>query len=329
MSRVAPDSSRITQTGSLRVGVISGGPNGEHEVSLLTAAGVIQALEEAGHQVVELPLDEQLTASLLARPVDLIFPAVHGAPGEDGTLQGMLDLMGLPYVGSGVEASVLGMNKVLSKQQFRLAGLTVPEAHLVTSHTNTATTHEEIHRRLGERLVIKPITQGSALGVRLLDEVEQLAEALQEALTLGTPAMVEPFVQGREITVAVLETEAGISSLPIIEITTPGGTWYDYERRYTPGLAEHIIPAPLSDKLSDTLKEAAIKAHRSLGCRDLSRADFIVTEDNCWLLEVNTLPGMTPTSLYPDAAQAAGMSFKDLTSLLVHQAWRRGPRRFV
>lgn len=312
----------------MRVGVISGGPAAEKEVSLASAAGVRAALAAAGHEAVELSLDERLVASLGAARVDVIFPAVHGPPGEDGTLQGLLDLIGLPYVGSGLEASVLGMNKLLSKQQFRLAGLQVPDEQLVTAATNTAAMHREIRHRFGERLVVKPASQGSALGTRLLDEATELPAALDEALALSASALVEPRIPGREITCALLETAGGTVSLPVIEVVTPENSWYDYAHRYTPGLSEHLCPAPLPQQLTDAVKQASLAAHDCLGCRDLSRADFIVTDDSCFLLEVNTLPGMTPTSLYPDAAAAAGISFEALIDQLVRRARQRGSRGF-
>lgn len=310
----------------LTVGVIYGGMSAEAEVSAMSAEGVREALLTSGCQVVDLIFDAGLPEALQKQQPDVIFPAVHGPPGEDGTLQGLLDLMGLPYVGSGVEASVLGMNKLLSKQQFRLAGLKVPEEQLVTNETNTPDLQRQISARFGERMVVKPTSQGSALGTCLLESSGQLPEALAAALALDSSALVEPRIPGREITCAVLETAAGCRSLPVIEITTPESSWYDYEHRYTKGLSEHICPAPLADKLLRRIESVAAAAHRSLGCRDLSRADFILDGEDCWLLEVNTLPGMTATSLFPDAAGAAGISFADLMLQLVQQAWQRGPR---
>ena len=313
---------------NLDVAVLMGGPSAEAAVSRGSAAGVAAGLERAGHRASRIELDHDCAAALLALAPDVVFPALHGPPGEDGTVQGFLELLGLPYVGSGVHGSAAAMDKSLAKTLFRHAGLPVADEVVIEPGADPDAAAERVRARLGERVVIKPLRQGSAIGVTRLPDGGDIHEAVAAALRFGHGVLVEPFVAGREITVGVLDLEGETpEALPVVEIRTATDTWYDYDNRYTEGASEHLIPAPIADVLAHELQRIALRAHRSLGLRDLSRADFIVTDrDEIVLLEVNTLPGMTPTSLFPDAAAAVGRDFSALVDALVRSAARRGVR---
>lgn len=309
--------------------VLEGGPSAEATVSRSSAAGVRQALEGAVGRVTPLELDAKLASHLDALAPDVVFPALHGPPGEDGTVQGLLDLLGLPYVGSGVAASVTAMDKALAKHCFRAAGLPVARDLVIPAGTGTDQAATWVLDTLGCAVVVKPSQQGSALGVTLVDSEAALETALTLALSFGGAVLVEERLTGREMTAGIFDPHGQEAlALPVIEITTPENSWYDFDHRYAPGASEHLAPAPLSEGLGHAIQAIARKAHATLGCRDLSRADLILTEAGPVLLEVNTLPGMTPTSLYPDGAAAAGLPFPQLARSLVQSALSRGPRRF-
>ena len=307
--------------------ILQGGPSPEAEVSRSSAAGLEQALMGLAQQLTRLEVDRNLASNLLALAPDVVFPALHGPPGEDGTVQGLLDLLGLPYVGSGVAASVTAMDKTLAKHGFRAAGLPVARDVVVPRGMAPAAATALVQSALGTQVVVKPSQQGSALGVTLVDNPAALEAALELALGFGDAVLVEERLQGRELTAAIFApAQQDAVALPLIEIVTPAHSWYDFEHRYAPGASEHFVPAPVSNAEAEAMRRIALTAHACLGCRDLSRADLILTEDGPVLLEVNTLPGMTPTSLYPDAAKAAGLPFPQLARSLVQSALSRGPR---
>lgn len=314
-----------------RVAVLRGGYSREAEVSAKSAREVAAALTTAGFDVTVIDLGPGLTRQLLDLDPDVVFPALHGAPGEDGTVQGYLEMLGLPYVGAGVHGSATAMDKSLAKTVFARAGLPVLPDLVIAPDKDVDTSASEVRALLGDRVVVKPLAQGSALGVQLLPNGGDVAAAIRasRAAIAGSQApaavMVEPYVMGREMTVGVLDLwNQPIRSLPVIEIRTAKGEWYDFTNRYTVGRSEHILPAPLSRQASERIGEIGILAHRALGLHELSRADLIVTDDEAiTLLEVNTLPGMTPTSLYPDGARAIGYAFPDLAKALVESALAR------
>lgn len=308
---------------SLKIAVICGGPSKEAEVSRSTAQGIVKALHENYQSVHLIELDSQIDHNLRKYQPDVVFPAVHGMWGEDGHLQGLLSICGYAFVGSQMEAMVLAMNKILAKQIFQIYGLPVAKSIVVSQSDSLKKKAEEILTTLGQNVVVKPACEGSGLGISFASNSIEIQEGIEIALSFGPKVLVEEKIIGAEITAAILERDT-IEALPVIEIRTPPGTWYDYEHRYTPGLSEHIIPAPLPQQQYQRVQEIAALAHQYLGCRDLSRADFVVPKQGePVLLEVNTLPGMTPTSLFPDAAKTAGISFATLVSLLVEQAAAR------
>jgi D-alanine-D-alanine ligase len=316
----------------LSVAVIQGGPSSEAEVSRASAVSIARALEASGHRAVRLELDVYLADSLRTGGFDVVFPITHGAVGEDGSLQGLLEVLGLPYVGSAVLASALAMNKRVAKVLFAEAGLPVAGATLARRDETAAAAAERALRALGERLVVKPCSNGSAIGVARFDAgatAADLARAIEAALEVDEAVLVEAFVAGREVTCGILDLREP-AWLPPTEIRAKSDAFYTYEARYAPGRSEHLCPAPLGEATTRRVQEIALAAHRALGCRDLSRVDFVVPEGDAaspTLLEVNTLPGFTDTSLYPEAAAIAGIAMPELCHGFVAKAARRGPTR--
>lgn len=306
-----------------KVALIYGGKSAEREISLLTGRQVSSALVEKGFGVIALDLDDNLVPALMEARPDVVFIALHGRYGEDGCLQGLLDILGLPYVGSGVLASALAMNKAISKRLFRLEGLLCPKDVLVSRYAlkqpGLQGVVEQVDKSLAYPLVVKPNKQGSTIGLTVVRAPQELENAVLQASKYDDEVLVEEYVSGTEITVGVLG-DNDPQALPVIEIRSATGL-YDYEAKYTPGMSEHIIPAEISDYAYKAAQDGALKAHRALGCRHISRADFIVTPgDETYILEVNTIPGMTRTSLIPDAAKAQGIEFPDLIARLVELA---------
>ena len=306
-----------------RIAVINGGDSAEAEVSRSSARGVIRALEENYSEVTGIELTADIATSLKDAAPDVVFPILHGPPGEDGTLQGFLEILGYRYVGSDVHSSAFAMDKIVAKEIFRAAGLPVAAQCVVSRNLGEADAVTRIVEQLGDYVVVKPACQGSAIGVTLIDNANQLHQGIADAFSYDPRLLVEERINGREITVGVIDTDKGTEAFPVIEITTPEDSWYDFDHRYTEGWSEHLMPADLPDDQTRFLQSAAIRAHQALGCRDLSRADFVVTESDIYLLEVNTLPGMTPTSLYPDGARGYGLDFPALVSHLVERALKR------
>ena len=311
----------------MKVAVLAGGNSAEASVSRSSAAGVARALDSRGHDVTVVEVDGRLITTLGDLAPDVVFPVLHGPPGEDGTIQGLLTMLGLPFVGSDVRGCAVAMDKHVAKALFRAVELPVARDLLIRRDTAVADAEAQVADVFGAPhagVVVKPLRQGSALGVTLIKRGDPVTDPLRAALAFGDGVLVEQFVAGREITVGILdEFDREPLALPVIEIVVAEGEWYDFVNRYTPGKSEHIIPPDLPAPTLQALQNMALRAHRCLGLRDLSRADFVVGDDVC-LLEVNNLPGMTPTSLYPDACAAIGIDFGELGDRLVQSALRRG-----
>ncbi|RNC72661.1 MAG: D-alanine--D-alanine ligase [Desulfuromonadales bacterium] len=296
-----------------KIGVLMGGLSAEREVSLASGAAVHKALLARGYDAVAVDVDRHLPQVLAREGVQVAFIALHGRYGEDGAVQGVLELMGIPYTGSGVMASALAMNKIFAKQVFAASGLTVaPYLVLRRGEDLDLETLE-----FSFPLVVKPSQEGSSVGVSIVKSAEALPSALEMAFRYDREILVEQFIKGREIQVGILDDRA----MGAIEIV-PKNEFYDFEAKYTDGMAEHICPPVLSAALYRTLMDEGEKAHRSLGCAGYSRVDFLVTDTGaCYLLEVNTLPGMTSLSLLPEIAQKeAGMDFEELVERIVLSA---------
>jgi len=293
-----------------QIAVLCGGKSAEREVSLRTGAAVAAALGHRGYEVTTVDAMSDLAGQLLRLKPEVAFIALHGRWGEDGTVQGLLELLGIPYTGSGVLASALAMDKTLTKVVLRAAGIPTPDFQRLDPTVTNCTVELE------PPLVIKPNREGSTVGVTIVRRPEQLAAALAEVFTHGPDALAEAFVAGREVTVGILDGEP----LPVVEIVPDGG-FYDYTAKYTPGRTRYLCPAPLDTEQTARVTRAAVAANRAVGCSGASRVDLIVDPAGTpWVLEINTIPGMTPTSLLPKAAAAAGISFDELVERIVRSA---------
>jgi D-alanine-D-alanine ligase len=330
----------------LRVAVLMGGTSAERPVSLSTGKQILNALDPDRYTVYALDtasgerflpatglpdhvrtlksFDGERSVSTLAdlqqvaesdRP-DVVFIALHGPGGEDGTVQGMLELLGVPYVGSGVLASALAMDKAMCKRVLVSEGVLMPEGRLLRRGDDAS---RQAAQAMALPLVVKPNAQGSSFGVTIVETAEQLDQAIEKAFQYDSSILVEQCVRGTEISVPVLGNDVP-SVLPIIEIVPKSGV-YDYESKYTPGATDEIVPARLADGVTARAQEIAATCHKVLGCRGMSRTDMIVTASGeIYALEVNTIPGMTPTSLLPRSAQAAGIPFPELLDRLIGHA---------
>jgi D-alanine-D-alanine ligase len=293
-----------------KVAVLMGGMSAERDVSLSSGRGCVDALRGEGFDVVEIDAGPNIVAQLHAAGPDVVFNALHGRWGEDGCVQGILEWMRIPYTHSGVLASALAMDKDRAKAAYRVAGLPVVESRLAP--------RDEVRRRhvMAPPYVVKPNNEGSSVGVYLVHEAANGPPALSDEMP--ATVMVEAFAPGRELTVTVM----GDRALAVTDILTDG--WYDYAAKYTPGGSRHVVPANLPDEITTACLDYALRAHRALGCRGVSRTDFRWDETKglagLFLLETNTQPGMTPTSLTPEQAQHVGISFGKLCRWLVEDA---------
>lgn len=313
-----------------KVAVLLGGKSTEREISLMTGDQIARALEENGYDVRKIDPAGNLAGELRDFQPDVAFIALHGKFGEDGTIQGMLEMLGVPYVGSGVLTSALAMDKVMTKKILLYEGITTPDCVFFNKRQVQSGEWGDFTRKVSERLgypvVVKPACQGSTIGINIAKNKEELRKAVDEALAYDETGLVERFIDGTEITAAVLGTDEP-RVLPLIEIVSDTG-FYDYEAKYSSTLSHHIIPARVSEEVQQIAKELALRTYRALGCRQFSRVDFMVSKEGIpYVLEVNTIPGMTRTSLFPDAARAAGLSFNGLISFLVDEAWNLARNR--
>lgn len=303
----------------IRLALIAGGTSDEREVSLRGAVGVEKALDPNKYEVVRYdPATDLARIAGDAARIDVAFLLLHGVNGEDGTIQGFLDLLGIPYQGAGVLGSALAMDKNLAKIMYRLHGL--PVAPWVMVEPRDLEDTGRIVAEVGLPCVVKPVRQGSSIGMSIVREVEKLAGALRLAMKHDNEVMVEKYIKGRELTVGVLgNTE--LMALPLVEIIPDAKyEFFDYEAKYQPGASKEICPAPVSEQVRQKAQEYAVAAHRSLQLRCYSRTDMMLAGDELYLLETNTIPGMTPTSLLPQAAAAAGISFGGLLDRLIELA---------
>lgn len=295
-----------------KIGVLLGGLSAEREVSLKSGAGVLQALQERGYRAVAIDVGRDLAQVLVREGIEVAFVCLHGRYGEDGAVQGLMELLSIPYTGSGVLASALAMDKIFAKKVFAASGLTVAP-YLVLSRGESV---EPEQLPFGLPAVVKPAREGSSVGVGIVKSREQFAPAVADAFRYDREILVEQFIKGREIQVGVLSDRA-IGAIEIV----PKNEFYDYEAKYTDGMATHIMPAPLPPALYAKVLEQGEEAHRALGCSGYSRVDFLVTDSgDCFLLEVNTLPGMTALSLLPEIAQGAGIPFPELVERIACSA---------
>ncbi|MEX1178404.1 MAG: D-alanine--D-alanine ligase [Nitriliruptor sp.] len=306
------------------VAVLSGGLSFEREVSLRSGGRVADALSDRGHRVTRLDVDEHLVPNLEQGGFDVVFLALHGSAGEDGTIQSLLELTGLPYTGPDVLASSLAWNKPIAQGLYARAGLAVPDRVTLSQQAfremGAVAVVDRVAAALGTPLVVKPATGGSSLGLSIVEDAARLPQAIVGAFSYANAVLIESFVAGTEVAVTVLDGRA----LPAVEIQPKEGT-YDFAARYTAGATEFHAPARLDDAVSARCAEVAVAAERAIGGRYICRADLIVSaEGEPHVLELDTSPGLTETSLVPLAAQADGMNFADLCETLVDLARRDG-----
>lgn len=305
-----------------KIVVVMGGTSTEASVSRQTGTAVLNALKSRGYYAEGMELDpvhfaQQIKESGCA----MVFNAVHGKFGEDGVLQGTLDMLGIPYTGSGVLAAAVTMDKAASKRVFLAEGISTPRSCTYYRHElNAGGLPERIRQTFKIPVVVKAASQGSSIGVVIVDKAEELEQALLEAFQYNDEVLVEEFIRGRELTVAVWGDEQKKEAFPIIEITTTSGR-YDYESKYTKGASTHIIPAPLDDSLTQKIQELAVQTFTACGCRGVARVDMMLSEANVpYVIEVNSVPGMTELSLVPDAGRAMGIDFPELCERLLFMA---------
>ncbi len=324
------------------VAVLMGGQSSEHEISIKSGTGVAEALAKGPYEVLPVTITRAGLWAVGGAPsrtpfaalpklqeaaVDCAFIALHGPYGEDGRVQGMLDMLAMPYTGSGCAASALAMDKVRCKAVVQAQGIRVA-GHIALDRPTWQAASEEVRASvrddIGFPCVIKAPCQGSSKGIEIPREEKQFSAALEQVLAVAGHVMIEEFITGAEVTCSVLDAEdhGKIRALPLTEIRPKNSPYFDYEAKYTPGAAEEITPAPISPQLSEQVMDMACHVHEIVGCAGWSRSDFILDEQGPVWIEVNTVPGLTETSLYPQAALAAGISFEALMALFVEAALR-------
>lgn len=298
----------------LKIALLYGGFSAEREISIKTGRKIFENLDKKKYQVFLFDPKTQLhkfIEAAEAKKIDLVFPALHGPLGEDGTIQGLLEVLGLPYVFSGVLASSLAMDKERTKKILLTEKILMPRSTVIG----------KIYRKddlskIKLPAVVKPVCQGSSFGVFIVKDRKNLDASIKEAFKFGTELMLEEFIDGREVTAAVLGNEEP-NALPVIEIKPKTAEFFDFQAKYEPGASEEICPAPLSRSLTKEIQETAVRVHKILGCRGVTRSDFIVRNGRPYFLEINTIPGLTATSLVPLAAAKAGLSFSQLLDKLI------------
>lgn len=291
-----------------------GGLSVEKEVSLKTGEAVAAALNRLGYCVKKILVDQDLPFALKSGKIDIAFIALHGRYGEDGTIQGLLEIMQIPYTGSGVSACALSMNKILSRDLFYAHQLPMPPAFILKSEDAGAFTLKQLP--FETPVVVKPVSEGSSVGVAIVEEEKAFHAALDVAVQYGPRIIIEHYIDGKEVHVGILSEKA----LGAIEIR-PKGRFYDYSAKYVSGMSKHVFPAPLSKDFEKEVLKLALKAHQVLGCSGYSRVDLLIDrEDRPYLLEVNALPGMTETSLMPEIAAGLGISFDHLIEQILETA---------
>jgi len=316
-----------------RIGVLMGGPSAEREISLKSGKAVYEALKQSGLEAVAIDVatdtKEEIINLIKSHNINCAFLALHGCFGEDGQIQKILEVLKIPYTGSGVEASRLAMDKIASRRLFETAGLKVPRYVVIDKPRPFAkvrgkssyNTNLRVHNNLGLPLVIKPAAQGSSIGLSIIDKEEGLDKAVDLAFSFDKKVIVEEYIRGREMTVGILDGHA----LPVIEII-PKKMFFDYEAKYQPGMTDYIVPARLDERIAKKLRTIALSAHKLLGCFGCSRVDMILNKENLpVVLEVNTIPGLTDSSLLPKAAKSCGIEFNELCIKLIRLAYEKTP----
>lgn len=307
-----------------KIGVLMGGQSSEREVSLKTGEAVYRSLVRSGYDAVAIDVSSNLSSALQEQRVEVAFLALHGPGGEDGAIQGFLETVGIPYTGSGVRASAVGMHKVVTKTELAAHGIPVPRGTLVRRGTVPTLSRILMSCKLKLPVVVKPPSQGSTIGVTIVRKPSQWKEALRLAHQYEAEAMVEAYIPGHEVTVSLLgDADGVVTGLPAVEIVAPDG-FYDFSAKYQKGRTQYVCPAPLSTSVTKQITRLAMETYQALGCSGAARVDFRITpKGKPYVLEINTVPGMTETSLLPMAAAKAGLSYDALTERILQSALRR------
>ncbi|MBN2428184.1 MAG: D-alanine--D-alanine ligase [Deltaproteobacteria bacterium] len=296
-----------------KIAVLLGGCSAEREISLKTGRAVLAALQEQGLSALALDADTALPERLVQEKVEVVFIALHGRYGEDGAIQGLLELLRIPYTGSGVLASSLAMDKWMAKKIFAFHGIPTPQGWIFQPGDNAAALRESLQGCYP--LVVKPNQEGSTLGVAIIRKEGELEAAVEDALRYDSRVLIEKFISGKELTVSVFNGQA----LPVLEIRPKSG-FYDFQAKYTSGQTEYLLPAPIDEKLSRDIQDLSVQAYNSLQCEGAARVDFMLEDATPYCLEINTVPGMTATSLLPKAAAHAGIPFAELVVRMLEGA---------
>ncbi|MEK9172884.1 MAG: D-alanine--D-alanine ligase [Nitrospirota bacterium] len=298
-----------------RIAVLMGGQSAEHEISIRSGRAVWTALIQKGYDAIPLEVDSSVVGRLREVRGQIAFIALHGPGGEDGTIQGMLEVIRIPYTGSGVQACAVAMDKAMTKVLLEQNGVPGPRGFVLEQGDR----RKPLPSGFKLPLVVKPVSQGSTLGITIVRKSRNLQKALDAAFAYGPAALIEEYIDGREFTVGILNDKA----LPVVEIIPQGG-FYDFAAKYTPGASVYKAPAPLPGRTAKLLQALALQAHRRLGCRGATRVDFrLDRKGRPFLLELNTVPGMTETSLLPMAAKAARLSYEDMVEAILESALAR------
>ena len=299
-----------------KIAVLMGGPSNEAEISRRSGKNIFKALQNLGYKNAELiEVDKNIAATLRTKNIEFVYNAMHGRFGEDGCIQGMLEVMGIPYTGCGVMASSVCMNKEYTKNILKEAGIPLIKSVLIKKGED----YKEKIKELKYPFMLKPVSEGSSIGMYKVNNPEEMVECFEKSAKYGQDVMVEEFIQGKGLTVGVLEDGDKMFATEIIEFRTKT-EWYDYEAKYTAGMTEFIIPAELSEEMTKKVKQIAVDAFKACDCRGVSRVDFMVADDKAYVLEINTSPGMTDLSDLPAQSNAMGIDYDTLVQIILNGA---------
>ncbi len=300
--------------------VIMGGTSSERDISLMSGEAVYDALADLNYNVKKFILDKDNAFEIAGEKPDLCVIMLHGKGGEDGAIQGMLELMNIPYTGSGLAASANCMNKILTKKLISLENIPTPEYAILKKDEDVIPFVESMLSNFDFPLVVKAPCQGSSVGVEIVKSKSELISAIENNINYDDEILIERFIKGTELTVPVMQDGNRCIALPIVEIVSEN-TFYDFESKYTAGMSHHIIPARIPEAAAERIEKYAISAYKAVGCKGVARIDFFIDENNNpYVIEINTIPGMTKTSLVPDSAAAAGISFGNLVEKIIAQS---------
>jgi D-alanine-D-alanine ligase len=303
---------------SLRIGVIAGGISSEREISLLTGKNIYESLIRSGYKATFIDFKDDFLNKL--KKIDIAFLALHGRYGEDGTIQGLLECLKIPYTGSGILGSAIAINKILSKEILKSKNILTPDYIAIDYKESQDLSRITglVNEKLSLPVIVKPNSEGSTIGINIVDEKDKLVYSIKNALEYDNKVLIEKYIKGRELTVSVIGTEP--VALPVIEIKPKDG-FYDYQAKYIDHVTEYIVPANLDEEIYTKISKTAVECHKALYCSSISRVDFVLDNYNdAYFFELNTMPGMTATSLVPKAARAAGISFDHLVEIILDLA---------